>query len=72
MPCIALVTVGEDTAKLIFSKGKRSRPIVDIAKDLTNIENEGHRAVNLDDARKLELIGLEILRHARDTVDCCH
>ncbi len=72
MTCVTLVTVGEDMAKLMFSQDKRSRPIADIVQDLINIENKGHRAVNLDDARKLELIGLEILRHARDTVDCCY
>ena len=48
-----------------------ARPIPAIIKDLETIANKKDGAVNLDDAQKLEELGLELIKMARDTHSCC-
>jgi len=48
-----------------------ARPMPSIIKDLEIIADKKDRGVNLDDAQKLEELGLELIKMARDTHSCC-
>lgn len=71
MTQIKLSMVHEAVAEMILNSANPSRPISAIIKDLEEIENKGDRAVNLDDARKLEELAIELIRMSRDTLVCC-
>lgn len=71
MTNVRLVIVPKLRAEEILSTSKPIRSLEDIILDLGEINEKGVEAVNLDDARKLEELGLELLRHARETVDAC-
>lgn len=72
MAQIRIVMLDESIVKMLLSSAKSSRPVSEIIKDLEEIENRGHKAVNLDDARKLEYLAVELIRISRDTRDCCY
>lgn len=61
----------ESIVEMLLSSAKSSRPVSEIIKDLEEIKNKGDKAVNLDDARKLEHLAVELIRMSRDTRDCC-
>jgi hypothetical protein len=71
MTNIKICMVHEVVAVQILSSANPSRSICDIIKDLEDIKNKKDRAVNLDDARKLEELAIELIRMSRDTLVCC-
>ena len=52
----------------ILSAGRPIRSLEDIILDLNDIRERGEKAVNVSDARKLEELGIELIRHARETL----
>lgn len=71
MTQIKIGMVHQSIVEMLLSSAKPSRPTSEIIKDLEEIKNKGHKAVNLDDARKLEHLAVELIRMSRDTRDCC-
>lgn len=72
---MAQVKIGmlhESIVEMLLNSANPSTPISAIIKDLEEIKNKGHEAVNLDDARKLERLAVELIRMSRDTRDCCY
>ena len=65
-----IIGLHESMVEMLLNSANPSRPISKIIKDLEEIENKGHKAVNLDDARKLEHLAVELIRISRDTRDC--
>lgn len=53
------------------ASNKRDNREITRNKIAEEIENKGDRAVNLDDARKLEELAIELMRVSRDTLVCC-
>lgn len=72
MAQIRTCMVDESIVNMILSEAKRSRPISAIIDNLIDIRNKGDKAANLDGARRLEFLGIELIRIARDTRDCCY
>ena len=72
MTNVRLVLVGEQEAKDILSSSRRLRNLDDIILDIADINERGEKAVNLDDAKKLEVLGLELLKHARLTAEASY
>ena len=60
--------IPEKRAEEILSTGKPIRSLDDIILDLGEIREKEEKAVNISDARKLEELGLELIRHARETL----
>lgn len=52
----------------ILSTGKPIRSLDDIILDIGEIREKGEKTVNTSDAEKLEELGLELIRHARETL----
>ena len=52
----------------ILSAGRPIRSLEDIILDLNDIRERGEKAVNISDARKLEELGIELIKHARETL----
>lgn len=69
---IRIMMVSEKRTEEILSAGKPIRPLDDIILDLGDIRERGERAVNISDARKLEELGLELIRHARETLSASY
>lgn len=69
---IEIVMVPEKRAEEILSVSKPIRSLDDIILDLGDIRERGERAVNISDARKLEELGLELIRHARETLSASY
>lgn len=72
MTQIRIMMLDESIVNMLLSSAKSSRPISEIIKDLEEIKNKGHKAVNLSDARKLEYLAVELIRISRDARDCCY
>ena len=68
MTNIRITMIPEERIKDILSVGKPIRSLDDIILDLGEIREKGEKAVNISDARKLEELGLELIRHARETL----
>ena len=64
---IRIMMIPEKRAEEILSTGKPIRSLDDIILDLGEIREKEEKAVNISDARKLEELGLELIRHARET-----
>lgn len=69
---VRICMLHESIVEMILSSASSSRPILEIIKGLEEIKNKGDKAVNLDDARKLEFLGVELIRMSRDTHTCCY
>jgi hypothetical protein len=72
MTSVRLILVGEEEAKDILSSSRPSRNLDDIVLDIVEINEKGEKAVNLDDAKKLEVLGLELIKHARSTAEASY
>ena len=68
MTNIRIVMVPEKRVEEILSVGMPIRSLDDIILDLGEIREKGEKAVNISDAKKLEELGLELIRHARETL----
>ena len=68
MTNIRIMMVPEERIKEILSTSKPIRSLDDIILDLGEIREKGEKAVNISDAKKLEELGLELIRHARETL----
>lgn len=62
----------ESIVEMILNSANPSMPISEIIKELEEIKNKGDKAVNLDDAKRLEYLGVELIRISRDTHTCCY
>ncbi len=69
MTDVRLVLVREEEAKNVLSSSTPLRNLDDIILDIAEINDKGEKAVNLGDAKKLEVLGLELMRHARLTAE---
>ena len=65
---VRIIMVPKEEAERILDPTRPLRPLSDIAKDIIDIDVRGSEAVNLSDAKKLEVLGLELIRHARETM----
>lgn len=72
MTNVRLVLVGEEEAKDLLSTSGPLRDLDDIALDIVEINEKGEKAVNISDAKKLEVLGLELIKHARLTVEASY
>jgi hypothetical protein len=72
MTYVRLVLVGEEEAKDVLSTSRPLRDLDDIILDIADINERGERAVNLSDAKKLEVLGLELIKHARLTAEASY
>ena len=68
MTNIRIMMVPEKRIEEILSAGKPIRSLDDIILDLGEIREREEKAVNISDAKKLEELGLELIRHARETL----
>lgn len=68
MTYVRIIMVSEKRAEEILSTGKPIRTLDDIILDIGEIREKGERGVNTSDAKKLEELGLELIRHARETL----
>lgn len=69
---VRLVLVREEEAKDILSSSRPLRNLDDIILDIAEINEKGEKAVNLGDAKKLEVLGLELIKHARITAEASY
>ncbi len=69
MTDVRLVLVREKKKKNVLSSSTPLRNLDDIILDIAEINDKGEKAVNLSDAKKLEVLGLELMRHARLTAE---
>ncbi len=69
MTSIRLILVRENEAEDILSTHRPLRNLDDIIIDIADINERGEKAVNLSDAKKLEVLGLELIKHARLTAE---
>ncbi len=69
MTSIRLILVRENEVEDILSTHRPLRNLDDIIIDIADINERGERAVNLSDAKKLEVLGLELIKHARLTAE---
>jgi len=67
-PEVRIVMTSKQTAEDILDPTKPIRSLDDIIKDIAEIRDKGAMAVNLSDAARLERLGLELIRHARETM----
>ena len=65
---VRIIMVHKEEAETILDPTRPIRSLNDIASDLLEIESRGSSAVNLSDAKKLEMLGLELIRHSRETM----
>ena len=65
---VLISMVRQKEAEDILSPSKPIRSLDYIILDIANIRDKGHMAINLDDAKRLEVLGLELIRHARETL----
>ncbi len=72
MAQVRIDTLHESMIEMILNSATPPTPLHTIIKELEEIKNKGHRAANLDDARKLEHLAVELIRISRDTRSCCH
>lgn len=72
MTDVRLILVREEEAKGILSSSKPLRNLDDIILDIAEINEKGEKGVNLSDAKKLEILGLELIKHARITAEASY
>ncbi len=72
MTNVRLILVGEQEAKDVLSMSRPLRNLDDIILDIADINERGERAVNLSDAKKLEVLGLELIKHGRITAEASY
>ena len=72
MTNVRLMLVGEEEAKDVLSTSRPLRDLDDITLDIVEINEKGEKAVNLSDAKKLEVLGLELIKHARLTAEASY
>ncbi len=65
---VRITMVPKYEAEKILDPTKPIRSLYEIIRDIIRIDNRGSAAVNLTDAKKLEVLGLELIRHARETM----
>ena len=63
-----LLMTSKKEVEEILNPTKPMRSLDSIINDLIDIRDKGHLAVNIDDAIKLEILGIELIRHARETL----
>jgi hypothetical protein len=69
---IRLVLVRREEARDILSSSGPLRNLDDIILDIAEINEKGSEGVNLSDAKKLEVLGLELIKHARVTAEASY
>lgn len=69
---IRLVLVRREEARNILSSSEPLRNLDDIILDIAEINEKGSKGVNLSDAKKLEVLGLELIKHARVTAEASY
>jgi hypothetical protein len=72
MTDIRLVLVRKEEARHILSSSGPLRNLEDIILDIAEINEKGEKGVNLSDAKKLEVLGLELIKHARITAEASY
>lgn len=72
MTMVRLVLVGEEEAKNVLSSSRSLRNLDDIILDIAEINEKGEKGVNISDAKKLEVLGLELIKHARVTAEASY
>lgn len=72
MTDIRLVLVRKEEARDILSSSGPLRNLDDIILDIAEINEKGAEGVNLSDAKKLEILGLELIKHARVTAEASY
>jgi hypothetical protein len=72
MTDIRLVLVRKEEAREILSSSWSLRNLDDIILDIAEINEKGSEGVNLSDAKKLEVLGLELIKHARVTAEASY
>ncbi len=72
MTLIRLILIGEEEAKDVLSMSSSLRNLDDIILDIVEINERGEKAVNISDAKKLEVLGLELIKHARLTAEASY
>lgn len=72
MTNVRLVLVGEQEATDVLSMSRPLRNLDDIILDIADINERGEKAVNLSDAKKLEVLGLELIKHGRITAEASY
>ena len=72
MTNIRLMLVGDEEAKDILTVSRPLRDLDDIILDIADINERGEKAVNLSDAKKLEVLGLELIKHGRLTAEASY
>ncbi len=69
---VRLVLVRKEEADDILRSSTLLRNLDDIILDIAEINEKGEKAVNLSDAKKLEVLGLELIKHARITAEASY
>jgi hypothetical protein len=72
MTYVRLSLVREEEAKDILSSSGRLRSLDDIILDIDEIHKMGAEGVNLSTAKELEILGLELIKHARVTLEASY
>jgi hypothetical protein len=72
MTHVILILVREAEAKDILSSSRNLKSLDDIILDIAEINNMGSEGVNLSTAKKLEILGLELIKHARVTAEASY
>jgi hypothetical protein len=72
MTHVILILVREKEAKDILSPSRSLKSLDDIILDIAEINNMGSEGVNLSTAKKLEVLGLELIKHARVTAEASY
>lgn len=72
MTSVRLVLVREEEAKDVLSSSRPLRNLDDIILDIAEINEKGAKGVNLSDAKRLEVLGLELIKHARVTAEASY
>lgn len=72
MTHVILILVREAEAKDILSSSRPLKSFDDIILDIADINNMGSEGVNLSTAKKLEILGLELIKHARATAEASY
>lgn len=72
MTYVKLILVREAEARDILSSSSQLRSLDDIILDIDEINKIGSEGVNLSTAKKLETLGLELIKHARVTADASY
>lgn len=72
MTYVIMILVRESEAKDILSSSRPLKSLDDIILDVADINNMGSEGVNLSTAKKFEVLGLELIKHARATAEASY